>query len=143
MLKGFKNFLMRGDVVTIAVGLVIALAFSTLVKAFTDFVINPVIAAAQGGNSIGLGWQLGDNGNKSTYLDIGQFISAIIYFIIFMAVVYFAIVVPYKMVQARRGNVVFGDPAPTQTCPACLSDDLPMGATKCKYCASDITAGTA
>jgi large-conductance mechanosensitive channel len=48
MLKGFRNFLMRGDVVVVAVGLVVALAFSNLVKAFTDDIINPLIAAAQG-----------------------------------------------------------------------------------------------
>ncbi len=138
-MKGFKNFIMQGDLVVVAVGLVIALAFSTLVKAFTDFVINPLVAAVQGGNAIGLGWQLGADGNKATYLDIGSFISAIIYFIIFMAVIYFAIVVPYRSYQARRGASAFGDPAPVRTCPACLSDDLPEAATKCKYCATELT----
>ena len=49
MLQGFKNFLMRGDVIVVAVGLSVALAFSNLVKAFTDDIINPLIAAAQGG----------------------------------------------------------------------------------------------
>lgn len=137
MLRGFKNFLMRGDVVVVAVGLVVALAFSTLIKAFTDFVINPLIAAAQGGGSIGLGVQLGQAGNKSTFLDFGSFISAIIYFIVFMFVVYFLLVVPYKLIQARRGMVAFGDPAPAKTCPACLSDDLPVAATKCKYCGTE------
>lgn len=139
MLKGFRNFLMRGDVIVVAVGLVVALAFSGLIKAFTDFIINPLISRAQGGQAIGLGVQLGDKGNKSTYLDVGQFISAVIYFIIFMAVVYFAIVAPYKAMMRRRGKTVFGDPAPTATCPACLSDDLPIRATKCKYCTSDLS----
>lgn len=138
MLKGFKNFLMRGDVIVVAVGLVVALAFSTLISAFTTFVINPLIAAAQGGNAIGLGWQLGAKGNKATYLDIGSFISAIIYFIIFMAVVYFVIIVPYRMIQKRRGVTVFGDPPPVRACPACLSGDLPVEATKCRFCASDL-----
>jgi large conductance mechanosensitive channel len=72
-----------------------------------------------------------------TFIDIGSFISAIIYFIIFIAVVYFLIVVPYKHVQARRGQVVFGDPVPVKTCPACLSSDLPAAASKCKYCGTD------
>lgn len=139
MFRGFKNFLMRGDVIVVAVGLVIALAFSTLIKAFTDFIINPLISAAQGGKSIGLGVQLGKAGNKQTFLDVGSFISAVIYFIIFMVVVYFLIVVPYKVVMARRGKTVFGDPAPTATCPACLSDDLNPAATKCRYCGSDLT----
>jgi large conductance mechanosensitive channel len=137
MIKGLKNFLMRGDVIVVAVGLVVALAFSTLVKAFTDFVINPLVSRAQGGQSIGLGWQLGQKGNAKTFLDLGSFISAIIYFLVFMAVVYCVIVVPYRKVSDRRGQVVFGDPAPTKTCPACLSDDLPAAASKCKYCATD------
>jgi len=143
-MRGFKNFLMRGDVITIAVGLVVAVAFSNLIKAFTDFVINPIVARAQGSgpDTQGLGWQLGAKGNTATFLDLGQFISAIIYFIIFMAVVYFVIVVPYKHVQARRGITVFGDPEPAQTCPACLSDDLPVGATKCKYCTTDLPAAS-
>ena len=142
MLKGFKNFLMRGDVIVIAVGLVVALAFSGLIKAFTDFIINPLIAAAQGGQTIGLGVQLGDKGNKSTFMDFGQFISAIIYFIVFMAVLYFLIVVPYKTLMARRGETVFAEPAPVKTCPACLSEDLPVAASKCKYCGTDQVVAT-
>jgi large conductance mechanosensitive channel len=138
MLRGFKNFLMRGDVIVIAVGLIIALAFSTLIKAFTDNVINPLIASAQGGTSLGLGWQLGTRGNPNTYLNIGAFISALIYFVIFMAVVYFLIVVPYRHMQARRGVTVFGDPKPARTCPACLMEDLPAAAVKCRYCSSDL-----
>jgi large conductance mechanosensitive channel len=136
-MKGFKNFLLRGDVIVIAVGLIVALAFSTLISAFTTSVIDPIISRAEGNNSIGLGWQLGAAGNKATFLNIGSFISALIYFAIFMAVVYFVIVTPYKMISARRGIVVFGDPAPVKTCPACLSADLPVAATKCKYCGTD------
>jgi large conductance mechanosensitive channel len=140
-MRGFKNFLLRGDVVVIAIGLIVALAFSTLIGAFTTNVIDPIIARAEGTNSIGLGWQLGAPGNKATFLDIGSFISAVIYFAIFMAVVYFVIVIPYKVVSARRGVTVFGDPPPVKTCPACLSDDLPAAATKCKYCATEQPTG--
>jgi large conductance mechanosensitive channel len=136
MFKGFKNFLMRGDVITVAIGLVVALAFSNLVKAFTDSVINPLVAAAQPGHAFGLGWQLGEAGNKATFLDLGSFISAIIYFIVFMVVVYFMIVVPYKHIRARRGVTVFGDEPATKACPDCLSD-IPEAAHKCKYCGSD------
>lgn len=144
MLKGFRNFLMRGDVITVAVGLVVALAFSNLVKAFTDNIINPLIAAAQGDKTApGLGWQLIQGGGKGTYLNLGEFISAIIYFIIFMAVVYFAIVVPYKWVMARRGKTVFGDPKPTKTCPACRSDDLDPAATRCKHCTTELGSPSA
>jgi large conductance mechanosensitive channel len=136
-MRGFKNFLLRGDVIVIAVGLIVALAFSTLIGAFTANVIDPLIARAEGSNSIGLGWQLGAAGNKTTFLNIGSFLSALIYFVIFMAVVYFVIVLPYKIVSARRGVVVFGDPPPVKTCPACLSADLPAAASRCKYCGFD------
>lgn len=138
MLKGFKNFLLQGNVVVIAIGLMVALAVSTLVEAFSSSIIDPLLNRIQGHHAIGLGVQLGAAGNSKTFLDFGALISAIIYFLIFMAVLYFLIVVPYRHVQARRGVSVFGDPAPTQTCPACLSDDLPVGATKCKYCASEL-----
>jgi len=136
-LKGFRNFLMRGDVITVAVGLVVALAFSNLVKAFTDSVINPLVAAAQPGHiTFGLGWQLGKAGNKATFIDIGSLISAVIYFIVFMAVVYFVIVLPYKHIQARRGVSVFGVEPTTKECEECLSD-IPEAAQKCKFCASE------
>ena len=135
MLKGFRNFVMRGDVITVAVGLVVALAFSNLVKAFTDSVINPLVARAQPHATFGLGWQLGQAGNKATFVDIGAFISAIIYFVVFMAVVYFVIVLPYKHIQKRRGVTVFGEEPATKVCPECLSD-IPEAAQKCKYCAS-------
>ncbi len=136
MLKGFRDFVMRGDVITVAVGLVVALAFSNLVKSFTDSVINPLVAAAQPGSKVGLGVQLGDAGNKETFLDVGSFISAIIYFLVFLTVVYLFIVLPYKAVQKRRGVTVFGDEPATKACPACLSD-IPEAANKCKFCASD------
>ncbi|MBS9534643.1 MscL family protein [Mycobacterium sp. M1] len=141
MLKGFKNFMMRDDVITVAIGLVVALAFSNLVKAFTDSIINPLVAALQpdtGG--LGLGYQLssacsGVDECKATFVDYGALISAIIYFIVFMATVYFLIVLPYKHIQARRGTTVFGDPAPTKTCEECKSE-IAVDARKCKFCTS-------
>jgi large conductance mechanosensitive channel len=137
VLKGFKNFLMRGDIVVVAIGLSIALAFSALIAAFTVNIIKPIVARAQGGHSMGLGIQLGQSNNPATFMNFGALISALIYFFIFMLVVYFLIVVPYKSIQARRGQTVFGDPAPVKTCPACLSSDLPAAASKCKYCGTD------
>jgi large conductance mechanosensitive channel len=136
MIKGFKNFLMQGDLIVIAVGLVVALAFSTLIKAFTDSIIAPLVNAIAGGGSAGkgLGWTL--NGQR---INLGAFISAIVYFVILMAVIYYVIVVPYRGYMRRRGTTVFGAPAPTKTCPNCLSD-IPLAATKCKYCASDLPA---
>ncbi len=134
---------MRGDVIVVAVGLVVALAFSGLIVSFTSNIINPIINRLQGGKSVGLGIQLGTAGNPKTFINFGAFISAIIYFVIFMVVVYFVIVVPYKHVQARRGQTVFGDPAPVKTCPYCLSSDLPAAASKCRYCGTDQPAVTA
>jgi len=137
MFTGFKNFIMRGDIVTVAVGLAIALAFSALIAAFTSNIINPIVSRAEGGNAIGLGVQLGNANNKATFLNFGGLISSIIYFIIFMLVIYFVIVVPYRRIQAKRGITVFGPSAAVKTCPACLSADLPAAASKCKYCGTD------
>ena len=136
-MRGFKNFLMRGDVIVVAVGLVVALAFSMLITAFTTSIINPIVASFESSSINGLGVQLGKDHNPKTFVDFGAFISAIIYFVIFIAVVYFVIVVPYKHIQARRGQTVFGDPPAVKTCPACLSSDLPAAASKCKYCGTD------
>ncbi len=138
LVSGFKNFLLRGDVIVIAIGLIVATAFSTLIKAFTADVITPIITRIQGKSAVGLGIQLGTKGYQPTFINIGDLISTIIYFVVFMAVIYFMIVQPYKRISARRGLTVFGDPAPAKTCPACLSDDLAVAATKCKYCGSDV-----
>ena len=134
-MKGFRNFLMQGDLIVIAVGLVVALAFSTLIKAFTDSIITPLVNAAEGSSGHGLGWTI--NGQ---HVDLGAFIAAVVYFVIFMLVIYFVLVVPYRAYMRRRGANVFGDPAPTKSCPACLSDDLAVGATRCPHCTSDMPA---
>jgi len=134
-MRGFKNFLMQGNLIVIAVGLVVATGFSTLIKAFTDSVITPLVNAAGGGGAggKGLGWTI--NGQR---IDLGAFIAAVVYFVIFMAVIYFALVVPYRSYMRRRGASVFAEPDPTKTCPSCLSSDLPLGATRCKYCTSEL-----
>ena len=134
MIKGFKNFLMQGQVIVVSVGLVVALAFSTLIKSFTDNLITPLVNAAAGANGKGIGWTL--NGQR---IDVGAFISSIVYFMIFMAVVYFVIVVPYRAYMRKRGSTVFGDPPPTKTCSSCLSGDIPSAASKCRYCGTDLT----
>jgi large conductance mechanosensitive channel len=113
--------------------LVVALAFSTLIKAFTDNIITPLVNAVGGTSSTGLGWKV--NGKL---INLGAFISAIIYFIIFMAVIYFVIVVPYRAYMRKRGQTVFGDPPPVKDCPFCLSADLPPAATKCSHCGADL-----
>jgi large conductance mechanosensitive channel len=134
MLRGFKNFLMQGDLIVIAVGLVVALAFSTLTQAFTDNIITPLVNAAAGGAGEGLGWTI--NGQR---IDLGAFIGALIYFIIFMAVIYFLIVVPYRVYMRRRGITVFGEQQATKTCPECKASDLPIDATRCRYCRTRLT----
>ena len=134
-MRGFKNFLMQGELIVIAVGLVVALAFSTLIKAFTDNIITPLVNAAGGGGSAGLGVHV-----KGQLVNFGAFISAVIYFVIFMAVIYFVIVTPYRAYMAKRGKTVFGAPAPTKSCPFCLSGDLPVAATKCLHCGSELPA---
>jgi large conductance mechanosensitive channel len=136
-MRGFKNFLMQGELIVIAVGLVVALAFSTLIKAFTDNIITPLVNAAGGGGTTGLGVHV--NGQL---INFGAFISAVIYFVIFMAVIYFVIVLPYRAYMAKRGKTVFGDPAPTKSCPFCLSGDVPVAATKCLHCGSELPATT-
>ena len=136
MLRGFKNFLMQGDLIVIAVGLVVALAFASLIQAFTDNIIIPLVNAVGGGAAgEGLGWTI--NGQR---INLGAFIGAIIYFIIFIAVIYFLLVVPYRAYMRRRGMTVFGEPEPTKTCPECKASDLPIDATRCKYCATQLTA---
>jgi large conductance mechanosensitive channel len=132
--SGFKNFLMQGNLVVIAVGLSIALAFSVLIQTFTGAIITPLVNAAGGGGENGLGVRV--NGQL---LDFGSLISAIVYFVVFVAVVYFVIVVPYRSYQRKRGVAVFEEPPPTKTCPACLSDGLPLEATKCRYCLTELT----
>ena len=139
-MKGFRNFLMQGDLIVIAVGLVVALAFSALITAFTTNIITPLVNAAAGGGAhgAGLGWQL--NGQR---VDLGAFISAIIYFIIFMTVVYFVLVVPYRSYMQKQGTTVFGAPAPGKSCPQCLSTGLPLAATRCKFCGGEIPVKSA
>lgn len=131
--SGFKNFLMQGQLVVVAVGLSIALAFSVLVQTFTGTIITPLVNAAGGGGTDGLGVRV--NGQL---LDFGSLISAVVYFIVFVAVVYFAIVVPYRAYQRKRGVAVFTEPPPSKACPACLSDGLPLEATKCRYCGTEL-----
>lgn len=138
MIKGFKSFLLQGELIVIAVGLVVALAFSTLIQAFCTNIIQPLVNSFEGTNSPGLGWTI--NGQ---FINVGALISAIVYFIIFLSVVYFLLVVPYRAYMAKRGVTAFAPPsapAPTKTCPQCLSSDLPVEARKCLHCASEVAA---
>ncbi|HTT60169.1 MAG TPA: MscL family protein [Acidimicrobiales bacterium] len=133
-MKGFKAFLLQGNLIVIAVGLVVALAFSTLIASFSTNVITPLINSLAGSHSVGLGWHL-----RGQFIDLGAFISAVIYFVIFMLVVYLVLVVPYRRYMKHLGETVFAAPAPpppTRTCPECLSTDVPAAAKKCLHCTS-------
>jgi large conductance mechanosensitive channel len=101
MLKGFKDFILRGNVVDLAVAVVIGAAFATIVTAFTDSIIKPLINAITPASSPGLGVTL-IAGKTSTYVDFAAVITAAINFIIVAAVIYFAIVLPVNVIQERR-----------------------------------------
>jgi large conductance mechanosensitive channel len=101
MLKGFKDFLLRGNVVDLAVAVVIGAAFSAVVTSFTDKVIRPLLNAITPPSSQGLGVALVP-GKASSYIDFSAVITAVINFVMVAAVVYFAIVLPLKTVQQRR-----------------------------------------
>jgi large conductance mechanosensitive channel len=104
VLKGFKEFIMRGNIVDLAVAVVIGTAFVALVTAFTEAFINPLLAAAGGGDvAQGLGVQI-RSGNPATFIDVGGFITACITFLITAAVVYFFIVLPMKKLQEMRAR---------------------------------------
>jgi large conductance mechanosensitive channel len=97
MLKGFRDFVLRGNVVELAVAVAIGTAFATLVKQFGDSFINPLVALLGGGGAKGGTFTV--NGQVFTY---GAFINAIIWFIITAAVIYFLIIVPMNAFEERR-----------------------------------------
>ena len=101
MLKGFKDFLMRGNVVDLAVAVVIGTAFTAIVTSITQNLIQPLIAAIGGSNVSGLSWTIVDGNEKST-IDFAAVITAAINFMIVAAVVYFLLVFPMKKIQERR-----------------------------------------
>lgn len=103
-MKGFKDFVMQGNVIDLAVGVVIGSAFTALIGAFVDNLIQPVINVFGGTNVNGLAFQIT---NEATVIDLGAILSAIISFLITAAVVYFVFVLPIsearKMDRKRRG----------------------------------------
>jgi len=114
MLKGFRDFILRGNVVDLAVAVVIGAAFATIVTAFTDSIIKPLINAITPASSPGLGVTL-IAGKDSTYVDFAAVITAAINFVIVAAVIYFAIVLPVNVIQERRRRGEEAGPAePTE-----------------------------
>lgn len=106
MLKGFRDFILRGNVVELAVAVVIGTAFTAIVTAFTDHLINPLIASVGDADVSGLGFHV-IPANEATFLDFGAVITAAINFLIIAAVVYFILVMPMnklnEALQARKG----------------------------------------
>lgn len=101
MIKGFKDFILRGNVVDLAVAVVIGAAFSSIVTSVTQRILQPLINAIPTPSDTGLGIQIvGDK--ESTYLDIAAVISAAVNFLIVAAVVYFLVVLPLNTLKQRR-----------------------------------------
>lgn len=114
MLKGFKDFVLRGNIIELAVAVVIGTAFAALVTGFTENIINPVLAAAGGGGDIpGFGFPIID-GEESTFVNVGNVLGAIINFLITAAVVYFVFVLPMNKLSAMRKR----DEIPAEEAPA-------------------------
>ncbi len=101
MVKGFKDFILRGNVVDLAVAVVIGAAFGSIVTSFTQRILQPLINAVTPPESPGFGFHLVP-GKESTYLDVAALISATINFLIVAAVVYFLIVLPLNHLKERR-----------------------------------------
>ena len=101
MLKGFKDFLMRGNIIDLAVAVVVGSAFTALVTAFTTNIIKPLISATGGGNVSGLSITV-VAGNEASKIDFAAVINAVTTFFITAAVVYFLFVVPMKKITERR-----------------------------------------
>lgn len=99
MLKGFKDFLLRGNVVDLAVAVVVGTAFVSIVTAFTTNIINPLIAALGGSNEYGWGFRI--TSSAETFINIGAVITAVINFAIIAAVVYFVLILPVNTVKKR------------------------------------------
>ncbi|MEU0873581.1 large conductance mechanosensitive channel protein MscL [Nocardia brasiliensis] len=100
MLKGFKDFLFRGNVVDLAVAVVIGTAFVAIVTAFTNGIVNPILAVFGGSNELGLGFQLVAD-KPATFVQVGPIITAAINFVIIAAVLYFVLVLPATHVKKK------------------------------------------
>lgn len=129
MLKEFKQFLLRGNVVDLAVGVIIGAAFGTVVNALVSDLLTPFIAAiVKVPDFSGLFFTI--NGSKFMY---GHLFNAIISFILVAAAIFFFVVKPINLLIARSRKGPPTDPT-TKKCPECLSE-IPLGAKRCSHCA--------
>jgi large conductance mechanosensitive channel len=114
VVKGFKDFLLRGNVVDLAVAVVIGTAFAGVIKTFVDSFVQPIINAAGSSTSPALGFFLRDHDVK-TFVNIGAIITAIIYFVVVALIVYFVVVVPVNaLMERRKRGVDLGGRRPTE-----------------------------
>lgn len=132
MLQEFKQFLLRGNVVDLAVGVVIGAAFGTIVTSLVEDIITPLIAAL-GGQPDFSALKLTLNGSAIMY---GQFLNALIAFLIIAAVIFFGVVKPmnHLITRAKRGQEA--EPG-EKDCPECLSA-IPAKAKRCKHCTAKL-----
>lgn len=131
-MKDFKEFLLRGNLVDMAVGIVIGVAFASVVTALVADLITPLIAAIGGKSDFGnLAFTL--NGSRFAY---GSFVNALIAFLVIAAVVFFLVVKPVNALMSRRKTETPVD-APTHPCPHCLSE-IPIAAHRCAFCTQEV-----
>ena len=130
MIKGFRDFILRGNVIDLAVAVVVGAAFNSIVTALVKDLITPLIAAL-GGNRDFSGIYFTVNNSKFM---IGDFFNALISFLIISSVVYFFIVLPMNKIMAGIKRREKTDPT-EKTCPECLSQ-IPLKAKRCKFCTS-------
>lgn len=130
MLKGFKAFILKGNVIDLAVGVVVGVSFSNVVSALVRDIITPLIAAIGGSPDFSA---ISFTINNSRFM-IGDFLNALISFLINAAVMYFFVVLPVnKLISVtKRGKPV---KPTTKTCPECLST-IPIEAKRCAFCTS-------
>jgi large conductance mechanosensitive channel len=132
MLKGFKQFILRGNVVDLAVGVMMGAAFGSIVNALVKDLISPFISAIVKAPDFST---LSFTINSSRFL-YGDFINALISFIIISATVYFFIVLPVNSLTLRMSKKPSIDPT-TKKCPQCFTE-IPIQAKKCPNCTSKI-----
>ncbi len=132
-MKGFKQFLLRGNVVDMAVGVVMGASFGAVVAALVKDLLTPFIAALVGKPDFsGLTFEI----NRSRFL-YGDFINAVLAFILIAAAIYFFVVLPVNALVARSRREPPPDPT-TRKCPECLSE-IPIAARRCAHCTSVVT----
>jgi large conductance mechanosensitive channel len=134
MLKGFRDFILRGNVVDLAVAVVIGVAFGAIVNSLVSDLINPSIAAIVHKPDFSY-LVLDVNGGKIKY---GNFLNALIQFLLVAFAVYFFVVLPLNTLL-KKFHPAKAEPPKTRPCPECLSD-IPIGATRCSHCAQPVPA---